>query len=77
MAECDEIQDYMKELTGGRTESLKSFQISKSFESNNDFGLQVPRVFINGRFVGGARKIRIFHRTGLLRRMLRRAKAIP
>jgi len=51
----NEIQNYMMQLTGGRT---------------------VPRVFIGGKFLGGAAETVAAHRAGRLGQMLRDAGAI-
>merc|ERR1711963_334433 len=46
MSECQAMQDYLKEITGGRT---------------------VPRVFINGKFVGGGSEVKSLEASGELK----------
>ncbi|XP_070542179.1 glutaredoxin-1-like [Ptychodera flava] len=53
--DCEEIQDYMSKLTGGRS---------------------VPRVFINGKFIGGGSETTQFEREGKLEVMLKDAGAL-
>jgi len=53
--DCEEIQQYMAKLTGGRS---------------------VPRVFINGNFIGGGDETMAAHRKGKLEGMLQAAGAL-
>lgn len=53
--DCAEIQDYMSQVTGGRT---------------------VPRVFINGKCIGGGNETASLHKSGELESLLRSAGAI-
>ena len=53
--DCSEIQDYMSQVTGGRT---------------------VPRVFINGKCIGGGNETSSAHQSGELEKLLRSAGAI-
>ena len=77
--DCSKIQDYMQQITGGRTvfkknDSEKPFT---RYQVNLDsIYFQVPRVFIKGECIGGGNETSSAHKSGVLERKLRAAGAI-
>ena len=78
--DCSKIQDYMQQITGGRTVLQKMIRKSHSHSIKSKLGfhiyLQVPRVFIKGECIGGGNETSSAHKSGVLERKLRAAGAI-
>lgn len=62
--DCSDIQDALLKLTGARTVSIL-FIFSRDDYWHFDLS-QVPRVFINGKFVGGGTDVKALYDSGKL-----------
>lgn len=70
-SDCSEIQAALGEITGATT---VSFHLDGSRKSKNPSEKlarsQVPRVFVNGKFIGGGSDVKSLHDSGELAKLL-------
>lgn len=68
--DMDDIQDALEEITGARTVNILLWIDQYSFIHNDLSTIQVPRVFVNGKFIGGGSEVRKMSQSGKLQELL-------
>lgn len=68
----DDIQDALEGITGARSVNIAEFRFTRVHCILLFVIIQVPRVFVNGTFIGGGSDVRKMSQNGKLEELLKK-----